>query len=270
MMTSSNLQLLVFPPMFNHRNDLVKNHRREFLYCLSHFFYTPATCFFSDYMFCLFFFSVDELSLLSHKAIWATELHHIWPNQFYSGQCFPLCRIDILVFHSSSILGPNSLQLCPIYLYFLWQNSSSEDIYSLIVFFFLFPFETLQNTFANIHYIKLGHQLNSFCQIQWSTLLSIVFQPSVMFEFHSLLSQITPPLSPIQIIIQTFSWSLCSCHHPYGLCSSSLQLEESPWKCAEYIITLMSIFLLHTVKAHTLYKAYPLTLVPNTSLSLSL
>ena len=87
-----------------------------------------------------------------------------------------------------------------------------------------------------------------------------------MFEFsHSLLPQITPPLSPIQIIIQTFSWSLCSLIVP--MVYASLQLEEFH-ENAEYItMFLCSNFpFLHTVKAHRLYKAYPLDFGPLTPL----
>lgn len=150
--------------MFNHRNDLVKNHRREFLYVYLIFFIILATCF-SDYMFCLFFsFCWWTVLIITYGQFLhlATELHHIWPNQFYYSDNAFLFAVSCILFFLqlfhlwAPIPSPTSAQFISFY---LWQNSSSEDIYSLIVLF-LFPFETLQNTFANIHYIKTGSPMN--------------------------------------------------------------------------------------------------------------
>ena len=88
---------------------------------------------------------------------------HMWPNQFYYSNNAFLFVISRILFSLqlshlwAPIPSPNSAQFLS---FCLWQNSSSEDIYSLIVLF-LFPFETLQNTFANIHYIKTGSPMNS-------------------------------------------------------------------------------------------------------------
>ena len=115
-----------------------------------------------------------------------------------------------------------------------------------------------------LHQNWVTNELN-FAKSSGQLLLSIVFQLSVMFEFSHLLPEITPPLSPIQIIIQTFSWSLCSLIFPTVY--ASLQLEEFH-EDAEYIIMLLcsnSPFL-RTIKAHRLYNAYPLDFGPLTPL----
>lgn len=150
-------------------------------------------------------------------------------------------------------LGPNSLSnFCPIYLlllmakFLLWRHllahcSLPISIWNTPEHFRQYPLH--QNWVTNEPYfVKSSGQL----------LLSIVFQLSVMFEFsHSLLPQITPPLSPIQIIIQTFSWSLCSLIIPTVY--ASLQLEEFH-ENAEYIIMLLcsNFPFTHSKSPHTL------------------
>ena len=175
-------------------------------------------------------------------------------------QHFPLCRIMHLIFSTAlPSLGPNSLSnFCPISLllfmakFLLWRHllphfSLSISIWNTPKHFCQYPLH--QNWVTNeLYFAKSSGQL----------LLSIVFQLSVMFEFsHSLLPQITPPLFPIQIIIQTFSWSLCSLIVP--MVYASLQLEEFH-ENADYITMLLcsNFPFLHTVKANRLYKAYPL------------
>lgn len=134
-------------------------------------------------------------------------------------------------------LGPNSLsKFCPISLllfmakFLLWRHlllhcSLPISIWNTPKHFCQYP----------LHRNWVTNELN-FAESSGQFLLPIVFQLSVMFEFsRSLLPEITPPFSPIQIIIQTFSWSLCSLIFPTVY--ASLQLEEFH-ENAEYIIML--------------------------------
>lgn len=159
--------------MFSHRNDLIKNHRREFLqvYLICFFFIILATCF-SDYMFGLSFISVDELSLLSHKAS-----SFIWPLK-----CITYGLINFIIqiilsslsyhasyfLYSSSISGPQfPLQILPNFSpsvsLLLW--TSTPSLFSS--YFHLKHSKTLLPISSTS---KLGHQWTQFCQIQWSTL----------------------------------------------------------------------------------------------------
>ena len=184
-------------------------------------------------------------------------MHHIWPNQFYySNNAFLFVISCILfslqLFHLwAPIPSPNSAQ----FLSFCF--SPPLNMYSLIVLF-LFPFETLQNTFANIQYIETGSPMNS-----------ILPNPVVNSCYPLYFSYQSCSSFPILCYLKS--------HHHYlpfrllyklsaGLFApsfSSLQLEEFH-EDAEYIIMLLcsnSPFL-RTIKAHRLYNADPLDLDP--------